>query len=91
LSKQFGDWYQKTNRKEDKNKSSTLAFKMIPIFHNTLLATTKIKYFVRLLPIFGAHQPTQEPQFLWAQTQIYFGGICPFGEAPKLEYYSGGF
>jgi hypothetical protein len=53
-------------KKDDKNKLTTLAFKMIPIFHNTLLATTKIKFFLGLLPIFGAHQP----QFLWAQTQI---------------------
>jgi hypothetical protein len=71
LSKKFGEWYQKTNKKkEDTNKLTTLAFKMIPILHNTLLATPKIKFFLRLLPIFGAHQPTHQLQFLWSQTQI---------------------
>jgi hypothetical protein len=39
VSKKFGEWYQKTNKKEDTNKLTTLAFKMIPILHNTLLAT----------------------------------------------------
>jgi hypothetical protein len=61
---------RKQTKKEDENKLTTLAFKMIPIFHNTLLATTKINFFLGLLPIFGAHQPTHQPQFLWAQTQI---------------------
>jgi hypothetical protein len=55
---------RKQTKKEDENKLTTLAFKMIPIFHNTLLATTKIKFFLGLLPIFGAHQPTHQPQFL---------------------------
>jgi hypothetical protein len=43
---------RKKKKKEDKNKLPTLAFKMIPIFHNTLLATTKIKFFLGLLPNF---------------------------------------
>jgi ribosomal protein L33 len=39
-SKKSGEWYQKTkNKKEDTNKLTILAFKMIPILHNTLLAT----------------------------------------------------
>jgi hypothetical protein len=45
LSKKFGEWYQKTNKKEDTNKLTTLAFKMIPIFHNTLSATPKLKFY----------------------------------------------
>jgi hypothetical protein len=81
---------RKQTKKEDTNKLTTLAFKMIPILHNTLLATPKIKFFLGLLPIFGAHQPTHQPQFLLAQTQILLWGICPFGEAPKLIFYSEG-
>jgi hypothetical protein len=50
-------------KKEDKNKLTTLAFKMIPIFHNTLLAT-KIKFFLGLLSIFKAHQPTHCHNFM---------------------------
>jgi hypothetical protein len=69
---------RKQTKKEDKNKLTTLAFKMIPIFHNTLLATTKINFFLGLLPIFGAHQPTHQTQFLWAQTQILLWGNLSF-------------
>jgi hypothetical protein len=31
----FGEWYQKTNKTEDTNKLSLLAFKIIAILHNT--------------------------------------------------------
>jgi hypothetical protein len=39
VSKTFGEWYQKTNKTEDTNKLTLLAFKIIVILHNTLLAT----------------------------------------------------
>jgi hypothetical protein len=35
VSKKFGEWYQKTNKTEDTNKLTLLAFKMIAILHNT--------------------------------------------------------
>jgi hypothetical protein len=44
VSKKFGEWYQKTNKAEDTNKLTLLAFKIISILHNTLLAT-----FIKLL------------------------------------------
>jgi hypothetical protein len=44
VSKKFGEWYQKTNKTEDKNKLTLLAFKIVAILHNTLLAT-----FIKLL------------------------------------------
>jgi hypothetical protein len=40
VSKTFGEWYKKTNKTEDKNKLTLLAFKTIAILHNTLLATS---------------------------------------------------
>jgi hypothetical protein len=40
----FGEWYQKTNRTEDTDKLTLLAFKIIAILHNTRLAT-----FIKLL------------------------------------------
>jgi surface polysaccharide O-acyltransferase-like enzyme len=40
----FGEWYQKTNKTEYTNKLTLLAFKIIVILHNTLLAT-----FIKLL------------------------------------------
>jgi hypothetical protein len=39
VSKKFGEWYQKTPKKEDTIILTILAFKMILILHNTLLAT----------------------------------------------------
>jgi hypothetical protein len=33
----FGEWYQKTNKTEDTNKLTLLAFKIIAILHNTRL------------------------------------------------------
>jgi hypothetical protein len=44
VSKKFGEWHQKTNKTEDTNKLTLLAFKIIAILHNTLLAT-----FIKLL------------------------------------------
>jgi len=44
VSKKFGEWYQETNKTEDTNKLNLLAFKIIAILHNTLLAT-----FIKLL------------------------------------------
>jgi hypothetical protein len=44
VSKKFGEWYQKTNKTEDTNKLTSLAFKIIATLHNTLLAT-----FIKLL------------------------------------------
>jgi hypothetical protein len=40
----FGKWYQKTNKTEDTNKLTLLAFKTITNLHNTLLAM-----FIKLL------------------------------------------
>jgi hypothetical protein len=39
VSKKFSEWYQKTNKTEDTNKLTLVAFKIIAILHNTLLAT----------------------------------------------------
>jgi hypothetical protein len=44
VSKKFSEWYQKRNNTEDTNKLNLLAFKIIAILHNTLLAT-----FIKLL------------------------------------------
>jgi hypothetical protein len=44
VSKPFGEWYQKTNKTEDTNKFTLLAFKIIANLHNALLAK-----FIKLL------------------------------------------
>jgi hypothetical protein len=44
VSKKFGEWYQEPNKTEYTNKLTSLAFKMIAILHNTLLAM-----FIKLL------------------------------------------
>jgi hypothetical protein len=48
VSKKFSEWYQKTKKTEDTNKLTLLAFKIITILHNTLLAT-----FIKLLETVG--------------------------------------
>jgi hypothetical protein len=39
--KKYGEWYQKTNKREDTNKLTLLTFKIIAILHSTLLTTFK--------------------------------------------------
>jgi hypothetical protein len=39
VSKTFGEWYKKTNKTEDTNKLTLLAFKITAILYNILLAT----------------------------------------------------
>jgi hypothetical protein len=39
VSKKFGEWYQEKKKKEDTNKLTILAFKMILLLHKTQLAT----------------------------------------------------
>jgi hypothetical protein len=36
VSKKLGEWYQKTNKTEDANKLTLLAFNIIAILHNTV-------------------------------------------------------
>jgi hypothetical protein len=51
----FGEWYQKTNKTEDTNKLTLLAFKIIAIFHNTRLAT-----FIKILETVSKSQKLYE-------------------------------
>jgi hypothetical protein len=44
VSEKFGECFQKTNKTDDTNKLTLLAFNIIAILHNTLLAT-----FIKLL------------------------------------------
>jgi hypothetical protein len=44
VSKNFGEWYKKTNKTEDTNKLTLLTFKIIAILHNPLLSM-----FIKLL------------------------------------------
>jgi hypothetical protein len=57
----FGEWYQKTNKTEDTNKLTLLAFKILAILHNTLLAT-----FIKLLglPPYGGNPTTPDGFFV---------------------------
>jgi hypothetical protein len=83
--KTFVEWYKKKRRYKQINY---IGFLIIPILHNTLLATPKIKSFLGFLPIFGEYQQSHQLQFLWAKTQFYCVGASPFGEASTLKFYS---
>jgi hypothetical protein len=62
LSKKFGEWYQKTNKTEDTNQLTLLAFKIIAILYNTLLAT-----FIKLLETVskGLFRNRSQPPVQW--------------------------
>jgi hypothetical protein len=80
---------RKQTKKEDENKLTTLTFKMIPIFHNTLLATTKIKFFWGFCQFLGpTNQPTNH-NFYGPKLKFYSGEIFSFEEASKLKFYCG--
>jgi hypothetical protein len=74
VSKTFGELYQQTNKTEDTNKWTLLAFEIIAILHNTRLAT-----FIKLLEavskgFFGEEKnylpiPGFEPQIV--RTEAY--------------------
>jgi hypothetical protein len=56
-------------KKEDTNKLTILAFKMIPILYNTLLATPKLKFYSGAFADFwGPQNPATT--ILWAHTQF---------------------
>jgi hypothetical protein len=77
---------------ENKQKKKKLAFKIIPIFHNTLLATPKLKFCFGAFAHFRAHcgllgfwDPksnfTLAHLSFWgvSQSQILLWGFCRFG------------
>jgi hypothetical protein len=76
-------------KKEDTNKLTTLAFKITPILHNTLLATPKIKLFLGLLPIFRAHQPTTI--FMGPYSNFTLGEFVLLGRLPNSNFTPGAF
>jgi hypothetical protein len=69
-----------------------LAFKIIPIFHNTLLATTKIKFFLGLLPIFWG-PPTNPPTtlFMGPNSNFTLGEFVLLGRLPNSNFTPGAF
>jgi hypothetical protein len=71
VSKKFGEWYQKTNKKEDTNKLNLLAFKTI-ILHNTLLAM-----FIKLLETVSKGLFRKRSQ---NQPLSHVLGLPPFGD-----------
>jgi hypothetical protein len=69
VSKNFGEWYQKTNKTEDTNKLTLLAFKIIAILHNTLLAT-----FIKLLETARSCQLAPADFFLFPRLKSIMKG-----------------
>jgi hypothetical protein len=71
VSKKFGEWYQKTNKTEDTNKLTFLAFKIISILHNTRLAT-----FIKLLETVskGLFRNRSQNRTFW--THHIYGAQC---------------
>jgi hypothetical protein len=75
---------RKQTKKEYKSKLTTLAFKIIPIFHNTLLATTKIKFFSGAFANFWG-PPTNPPTtiFMGPNSNYTLGKFVLLGRLPN--------
>jgi hypothetical protein len=73
VSRKFGEWYQKTNKTEDTNKLTLLAFKIIAILHNTLLATS-IKLLETVRKGLFRHR---------SQNRCHIFGLPPHGGNPR--------
>jgi hypothetical protein len=91
LSKNFGKWYQKANKKEDTNKLTTLAFKMIPTLHNTLLATPKLKIYSGALNNFWSSPKLATTIFMGPNSNYALGEFVILGSLPNSNFTAGSF
>jgi hypothetical protein len=85
LSKQFGECYQKTNKKEDTDYVND----SYPSQHTVgdPQTQTLLWGFCQFL---GPTKPSNY-NIYGPKLKLYSAGICPFGECPKLKFYSGVF
>jgi hypothetical protein len=84
----FGEYNRK---KSIQNKLSKLAFKIIPVVHNTLLATPKLKYFLWILQFLG---PTNQPThhiFYGPKLNFTLGEFVLLGKLPHSSFTPGAF
>jgi hypothetical protein len=89
LSKKFGEWYQKTNKKEDTNKLTTLTFRIIPILHNTLLVTPKFKFYSGAFANFWGPPNPATKIFMGPHSNFTLGKFVLLGSLPNSNFIPG--
>jgi hypothetical protein len=82
---------RKQTKKGDTTKLTTLAFKMVPILHNTLLATPKI-YFSGVFAHFWG-SPSNQPttMFMGPNSNFTMGKFVLLGRIPNSNFNPGAF
>jgi hypothetical protein len=80
---------RKETKKEDTNKLTTLAFKMIPILHNTLLATPKLKFYSGVFANFGGPPNPVTTIFMSPHSNFTLGEFFLLGRLPNSNFTPG--
>jgi hypothetical protein len=78
-------------KKEDKNKLTTLVFKMIPILHNTLLATPKLTFYSRTFANFWDPPNPATTFFIGPNSNFPLGEFVLLGSFPNSNFTPGAF
>jgi hypothetical protein len=73
-------------KKEDSNKLTTLAFKMIPILHNTMLATPKLKFYSGAFANFWGPPNPATTIFMGPNSNFTLGEFVLFGSLPNSNF-----
>jgi hypothetical protein len=79
------------NKQKRRYKLTTFAFKMIPIIHNTPMATPKQKLYYRAFAQLWGPTKIINHNIYGFTLKICSREICPFGESTKLKFYSEAF
>jgi hypothetical protein len=78
-----------TEKKEDTNKLTTLAFKMIHILHNTLLATPKLKFYSGAFANFWGPPNPATTIFMGLNSNFTLGEFVLLGSHPNSNFTPG--
>jgi hypothetical protein len=78
-------------KKEDTNKLTTLAFKMIPILHNTLLATPELKFYSGAFANFWSPPNPATTIFMVPHSNFTLGKFVHLRSLPNSNFTPGAF
>jgi hypothetical protein len=80
-----------TRKQTKKKKLTTLAFKIIPIIHNTLLATPKLKFYFGAFAHFWGPPNPATTIFMGLNSNCTKGKFVLLGSLPKSNFTPGAF
>jgi hypothetical protein len=75
-----------TRKQTKKEKLTTLAFKMISILHNTLLATPKLKFYFGAFPHFWGPPNAATTIFMGLNSNFNLGEFVLLGSLPNSNF-----